>query len=394
MKVRDGRKQAIRGLWVRGSRFYARLKVEDPETGQKSVKRIPLEGVSTVAQAQAAMRTLMTQRDASTLPVTKLTPKFSEYSDKYIQHLRSTPDSKRQSTIYKESLSLNLWKAHFGDIRLNQITKARIKDFMAKRQGSGVSGRTVNLDIVALRNLLNHSIDDGWLRHLPTDNLRPLKWTAKRRSLVGLGDIEKVASAGFGALFLQSRLAEPGERGKPLQNAQQLQDYVKLMAFCGGRRSETLRITWTDVDWNQRQLTIGGDGQAKNRQIRVVDFNPALESHLKDMYVRRATDSRYLFPSSQRGDRDVPAKTLYQSLKLAREAAGIRLNFHDLRHFFASLVVMANVDFMTTAKWLGHQDGGVLIGKVYGHLADAHRKQMADKVVFSPVVVESQIASA
>ena len=51
-KVSDGRKRAIRGLWQRGSRFYARIAVEDLNTGRKQVRRVPLEGVHTVAQAQ------------------------------------------------------------------------------------------------------------------------------------------------------------------------------------------------------------------------------------------------------------------------------------------------------------------------------------------------------
>ena len=34
-KVLDGRKQPIRGLWIRGTRYYARLNVENPLTGIK-----------------------------------------------------------------------------------------------------------------------------------------------------------------------------------------------------------------------------------------------------------------------------------------------------------------------------------------------------------------------
>jgi hypothetical protein len=30
--------------------------------------------------------------------------------------------------------------------------------------------------------------------------------------------------------------------------------------------------------------------------------------------------------------------------------------------------------------WLGHKDGGILIGKVYGHLLDEHRQKMAAKL--------------
>lgn len=35
---------------------------------------------------------------------------------------------------------------------------------------------------------------------------------------------------------------------------------------------------------------------------------------------------------------------------------------------------------MTIAEWLGHSDGGVLVGKVYGHLADEHKRRMAENL--------------
>ena len=57
-----------------------------------------------------------------------------------------------------------------------------------------------------------------------------------------------------------------------------------------------------------------------------------------------------------------------------------RVGFHDFRHFFASRCVMAGVDFMTIAESLGHKDGGILVGKTYGHLADEHKRRMADNL--------------
>jgi len=74
---------------------------------------------------------------------------------------------------------------------------------------------------------------------------------------------------------------------------------------------------------------------------------------------------------------------LRESFKLVREKAGLAwVGFHDLRHFFASQCVMAGIDFMTIAEWLGHQDGGILVGKVYGHLADSHKQEAAQKLRF------------
>ncbi len=48
----------------------------------------------------------------------------------------------------------------------------------------------------------------------------------------------------------------------------------------------------------------------------------------------------------------------------------------------ASQCVMTGLDFMTIAAWLGHSDGGILVGKVYGHLVDTHKKAVARKLVF------------
>ncbi|MEO6754591.1 MAG: hypothetical protein ABIP85_22675, partial [Chthoniobacteraceae bacterium] len=57
-------------------------------------------------------------------------------------------------------------------------------------------------------------------------------------------------------------------------------------------------------------------------------------------------------------------------------------------HIFISHAVMAGIDFMTTAEWVGHKDGGILIGKVYGHLLDEHRRKMAAKLTIGAVVTD------
>jgi hypothetical protein len=51
-----------------------------------------------------------------------------------------------------------------------------------------------------------------------------------------------------------------------------------------------------------------------------------------------------------------------------------------MKHFFISHCVMAAVDFMTIVIWAAHLDGGVLIGKVYGHLRPGHSANEAKKL--------------
>jgi len=375
-KVLDQRKRAIRGLWERNGRYYAQITVEDANTGLKQVKRVPLEGARTSAQAIAKFQDLLTQRRKGSLPVLKRTPKFADYAGQYFDFYKQVKDAKRESTLKTERFAIDRWIEHLGHVRLDRITRALVNSFIAKRQAAGVSGRTVNLDVICFRNVMKRAIDDGWITSLPTQNLRPLKWTPHKR---GLFDAEQINE-------LCERAVEVSKNGR------EFADYIRLLAFCGARMSEALRLKWSDVDWRQRQLNIGADGLSKNRKARVVDFNVKLEKHLRAMVTRRAPDSEWLFPSPQRGNQDIPAKTFRESLLLARKAANLpTFGFHDCRHYFISMCVMSGIDYMTIARWVGHQDGGVLIGKVYGHLSNEHAQRQAQRVSFGPLLVESAV---
>jgi integrase len=367
LKVQDQRKRAIRGLWKRNGRYYAQLTVEDPNNGIKKVKRMPLENVTTDAQAIAKYQEILTDRRKGSLPVPQRAPKFSDYSQTYLDYYGQVKDAKRAVTVEREGNSLDHWNAHLGHVRLNHINRAMINSFIAKRQAEGVSGRTVNLDVIAFRNVMKKAIDDGWITSLPTQNLRPLKWTPTKRQLVTPEQIQALCKAAT----------------KESKNATEFNDYIRLLAYSGARMAEAMRLKWTDVDFTNEQLTVGSDGLSKNRKSRVVDFNPQLKELLVTMHKRRQPDSVWLFPSPQRGKKDVPVKSFRESLILARTVANIpKFGFHDLRHYFISMCVMSGIDYMTIARWVGHQDGGVLIGKVYGHLSNEHAKRQAQKIDF------------
>jgi integrase len=365
-KVTDARKRPIRGLWKRNNRYYARIADENPKTGKKQTKRIPLDAATT-AQAQAELRILLTKRDTNSLPVLNKTPKFKDYVKDYLQFHDTVKDAKGRKTLDTEKVHLRYWVRYLGDVRLNKITRTMINGYIAQRQAEGVTGRTVNLGLTILRNVLNRAIDEQLITSLPTENLRPLKWTPKKRRLFSLEEIEKLCGS---ALEIS-------------KNGRQIADFIRLLAFCGGRMAESLRLKWEDVDWDNQQLTIGADGMSKNRKSRFVDFNPNLEDHLTDMLSRKAPDSDWIFPSPQRGVKDIRAKSFRESLILARNHCGLpEFGFHDARHFFVSYCVMSCIDFMTIAAWVGHSDGGILIGRVYGHLASEHRKSQARKIKF------------
>jgi len=243
-----------------------------------------------------------------------------------------------------------------------------------------------------VRCVFKVALTDGHIRALPTIGIRSFKTDQRSKRLIDWAEVERVCAAAK----------------TESKNGIQFADYIRLMAFAGSRRTETLGIRWSHVDFDKELLafpneleknpdgTTGKASQTKNRRGRVVNFNSELRQLLQDMWKRKAPDSDWLFPSPQRGEKDIHAKTFTETLKLARGKASLpEFNYHDLRHYFISKCVMAGIDFMTIAKWVGHQDGGVLIGKVYGHLADTHSKSQAARVslVECQAKVETSIAS-
>jgi integrase len=131
------------------------------------------------------------------------------------------------------------------------------------------------------------------------------------------------------------------------------------------------------VDFQKKVLVFKGT-DTKNSQTRRVDFNSQLQSHLKSMLPRKTSDS--VFPSSRTENAVTSFKTI---LRKTRTDLGMPdFTNHLLRHYFISTAVMAGIDYMTIAGWVGHKDGGVLIGKTYGHLSREHTVRMAKKLSF------------
>jgi len=393
--ARDSRNCRVPGLYIRNGRFYAVL-WSDRGDGRKTTRRFPLfddndAPVRTISSAKAALITLRESNKRNALPQTGRKPRFDAFSAEYLE--MASTRAKRARTQEKEKAAMELWRGHLCDTRIDRINTSILKSFMEKRlRGCRIgkknfapaSPRTVALDLIAVRNVLKAAIDAGHLRDLP--RFPKIKTPPPpRRPPLTPEEFQKLLTCCF---------AKKPNGEALTKNGQQLHDFLRLLAFTGAREQEALNLRWLHVDFERRRIFIGADenftaaattigsgGTSKNRGSRIVDFNPQLEALLREMKSRRAPDSVWLFPSPQRGEKDIRAKTFRESLKLVRAEAGLpNVGFHDLRHLFCSFSVMADIDFMTIASWLGHKDGGILIGKVYGHLLDEHRQKMAAKL--------------
>ena len=373
-KVLDSRKHPIRGLWKRNGKFLARITTET-DSGAKEIKWVPL-GAKSAAAAQEEFRKLLVERSENRLRHIGQCPKFANYLEQtYFPRLAAS--GKKPDTIVTEKGHLNRWTESIGQLNLDKIRAHHVTNHLQRLKERGKANRTCNLALVCLRNVLKSAKVDTFIKTLPVDGIPWKPVETKARRLFIREDIDQFCEAGLAAS----------------KNGREFSDYVRLLALCGAREQEAIKLRWVDVDFERKLLTIGADADTKNREARRVDFNPMLESHLRDMHGRRAPDSQWIFPSPQRGNKDTRSKTFRESLLLARKVANLAeplraFGFHDCRHHFISFAVMSGIDYMTIARWVGHKDGGVLIGKVYGHLTNEHAQAQAARLNFGPTIVQ------
>ena len=359
-QVKDRANRRIRGLWKRNGVFYVQTTITDPSTGLKKISRLRLADATDIDSAKTEAGKLRQRIAAGETVHGRQGPTFSEYREHYIK----TAVGKKPKTLYNENYFLKAWQEFLGeDIKIGAITKQNVLAFRVELTKSNYSHRTVNLHVVALRNLFKTAKVEGYFPGpLPTDGVTQLKIDHTERKLLTNEQIDAICNEAL---------------TKHKRNGQQFADFIRLLAYCGGRTAEVLKLTWADVDFKNNVLVFKGV-YTKNSETRRVDFNPDLRRHLRSMFARKTSEP--LFPS---GRTENPVTSFKTILRKIRTDIGLpHFTNHLLRHYFISMAVMAGIDFMTIAKWVGHKDGGVLIGKTYGHLHREHMAKMARKLKF------------
>ena len=345
-KVCDNRKQPIRGLWRRNGSFFARITVED-DLGRKALKWIPLEATS-AAEAQEEFRGVLVERDENRLRPVGMSPLFTDYAKVYLE--RQLTGGKKPDTVVTERGHITGWVEALGHLRLDKIRAHHITGHCQRLREAKKAARTCNLAVVCLRNVLKSARIDGHIKASPADGLPWFKTDKTAHQLYSPQELEQLVVAALTARFIKGEPVRKGEGGEPMKNGPQFVDYIRFLQYSGAREQEALKIRWADVSLERGFVTIGAQGESKNREARTVDMSHELEQLLREMAARRAPDSTWLFPSPQRGEKDEHARTFRESLLLARQAAGLpEFGFH---------------------------------------LADEHRKAQAKRIIFSPTILK------
>ncbi len=86
-------------------------------------------------------------------------------------------------------------------------------------------------------------------------------------------------------------------------------------------------------------------------------------------------NNEYLFRSQTINIARRIENQFYKALKLSGIA---KCRFHDLRHTFASRLVMSGVDIVTVKELMGHKD--IKMTMRYSHPTPEHKKQAVEKL--------------
>ena len=156
-----------------------------------------------------------------------------------------------------------------------------------------------------------------------------------------------------------------GEEAERLISAsnKELKPIVITALNTGMRKSEILHLTWDRVDLKNRIILLD---ITKNGERREIPVNNTLLNVLSGIIRNIKTDYVFYNPETLKSYYDIK-KSFATAL---RKAHIIDFHFHDLRHTFASRLVMGGVDLTTVKELLGHKS--ITMTLRYSHLASAH----------------------
>lgn len=270
--------------------------------------------------------------------------------------------------------------------KLADITPWTIEKWRTGRlkQADAPKATTVNSHVTMIKAVLAKAVAWGHLGAHPLADVKPIKTDKTGRIRYLSPDEEKRLRAALEARDESRRLrreqsnAWRRERGYdewPTENPDHLTPIVLLALNTGLRKGEIFGLLWSDVDLGRAQLTVRGDG-AKSGQTRYVPLNDEALRELRAW--RSATDgAHHVFPGRVEGEGLDDIKKGWLAIVRATKIVGF--TFHDLRHTFASKLVMAGVDLNTVRELLGHSD--IKMTLRYAHLAPEHKAAAVAKLM-------------
>lgn len=267
--------------------------------------------------------------------------KFEELAQIYME-LHSKPNKR---SWHSDTDLIKTLSRHFAGKYLYEITPILVEKFKAERARE-VSPATVNRALACLKCMFNKAIGWGKATENPVLKVKLFKENNKRLRYLEKEEIVNLLSKCGGHL-------------KPI---------VITALNTGMRKGEILGLKWHDIDFRRNIIYLY---HTKNGEKREVPMNEQVKTAL--IKVKKHPESSFVFC-----DKDgKPFGDIKKSWLTALNKSGIlKFRFHDLRHTFASHLVMSGVDLNTVRELMGHKSLEMTLR--YSHLSPDHKKRAVD----------------
>lgn len=360
-RIRGARRRykigAFPGVSVEGARSLAK------KLAGKVAERIDPQAEREQERAQAARDRISTLRAF-------LDQKYEPWA---LQHLKTA-----KAQLQRIRADFATWL----DKPMSSLSELLVEGWRRAELKRGLSRITVNRNLQRLHAVLTKAKDWKVIGSYPF-SVKPLK-VDRRGKVRYLTSDEDVALRGA-LTGREHNLAQARERfnewrqqrGRkrlPVRSGDHLRPMVLLALHTGMRRGELLSARWRHVAGAAIEVPATS---AKSGQTRYIPLNTEAVQVLKEWRERQTYNDPddFLFAVT-RGQR---MTTITHAWKAAIKLSKIQgFRFHDLRHTFASRLVMAGVPLNTVRELMGHSDIAMTLR--YAHLAPGNLQEAVAKL--------------
>ena len=261
--------------------------------------------------------------------------------------------------------TVRMLKTYFAGFMAKAISNITVNDieiWQAFERSRGLKPCSINRPLTALKSALNWALKREIITVYPLKHLEMLREETDYRVRY-LSDDER------------TRLFEAiDEREKKLKqqhpnlSTREFVDYIKpaitVALNTGIRRGSLFAMRWNDVNFSERIITVRA-ATAKSGKTIYIPMNDTVYRVLHTWKKQTQGENETLVFHSVCGGRIVSPHYLWG--KLLKSAGIVNFRWHDMRHDFASRLVMAGVDLNTVRELLGHANLNMTLR--YAHLA-------------------------
>jgi integrase len=247
--------------------------------------------------------------------------------------------------------------AFLADKPLEDIKAWDIQQWVTDKRKLGRAPATIEYTFNRLKAALNRAVE--W-EFIESHNLSSVKIAKEDNTRIRYLSESEEAALLSALATREAQLREDND----VTYADFFTPLITLAMHTGMRKGEMLTLRWESVSFENRYLTILSEN-AKSKKKRTIPMNDTVFNMLSQWRAQNLNEE-YVFVHE--GKRVSFFQYPWQNLL---KAAGIEnFRFHDLRHHFASKLVMAGVDLNVVRELLGHADLKMTLR--YAHLAPAH----------------------